>query len=303
VRITIVGMSAIGTSIGMALKKAEPEIEITGHDKEHAAAGQARKRGAIDRTNWNLISACENADVTIIATPIAEVKDTLVAVGPYLKSGSLVMDTASIKAPVLKWAEENLAEGTSFVGGSPILPGGRREMDPELFSGALFCLCPSNGASPESVAWASELVVALGAHPFFIDAEEHDGLMAAVSHLPVLLATALLQIATASPAWRESARLAGDRFANATMSIDGDAASHRALCKSNAQNIVRWLDLIQAQLTELRRAIADGNDEGLESAFEAALEARDRWERGEVVPSQETVKYDRGFRSLFLGRL
>ena len=303
VRITIVGMGAIGTSLGMALKKAEPEIEITGHDKAHAIAGQARKRGAVDRTDWNLISACENADVTIITTPIAELKDTLVAAGSYFKSGSLVMDTASVKAPVLQWAQENLGDGVSFVGGSPILPGGRREIDPELFSGALFCLCPDGGASPNAVAWASELVVTLGAKLLFIDAEEHDGLMAAVGHLPILLAAALLQVASASPAWRESVRLAGDSFANATMSISGDAASHCALCQSNAQNIVRWLDLIQAQLAELRQAIVDGNDEALEGAFEAALEARDGWERGEVVPSQEAVKYDRGFRSLFLGKV
>lgn len=303
VKITIVGMGAIGTSIGMALKKAEPEIEITGHDKAHDIAGKARKRGAVDRTDWNLISACEKADVTIIATPIAELKDTLVAAGAYFKSGSLVMDTASIKAPVLQWAQENLAAGVSFVGGSPILPGGRREMDPELFSGALFCLCPDGGASPNAVSLASELVVALGAKPFFVDAEEHDGLMAAVGHLPVLLATALLQVVSASPAWRESIRLGGDNFANATTSISGDAASLRALCQSNAQNILRWLDHIQAQLEELRQAIMDGNDEELEGAFEAALEARDGWERGEVVPSQEAGKYDRGFRSLFLGKL
>lgn len=302
VRITIVGMNAIGASMGLALKKAEPEIEITGHDKEHAIAGRARKRGAIDRTDWNLISACENADSVIIATPVAEVKATLIAAGPYFKPGSLVMDTASVKAPVLQWAKDNLGEGVSFVGGSPILPGGAQEMDPELFVGSTFCLCPCVGASPESVGWASGLVVALGANPLFIDAVEHDGLLAAVGHLPVLLAAALLKVTSASPAWREAARLAGDCFASATMPIGGDSAAHRELCQSNAQSIVRWLDLFQAQLAELRQAIVDGDGEALEGGFEAALQARDRWERGEVAASQESVQYDSGFRSLFLGQ-
>lgn len=302
VRITIVGMGAIGTSIGMALKKAKPEVEITGHDKEHATAGRARKRGAVDRTDWNLISACENADATIIATPVAEVKDTLAAAGQYVKSGSLVMDTASVKAPVLKWAEESLAEGASFVGGSPVLFGGAREMDPELFSGTVFCLCPAVSASPEAVAWASELVVALGAAPFFVDATEHDGLMAAAGHLPILLAASLLKVVSASTAWREVARLAGDRFADATMPVRGDAAAHRELCQGNAQNILRWLDLFQAQLAELRQAIVDGDGSVLEEVFEAALQARDEWERGEVVPSPDPMRYDRGLRSLFLGQ-
>jgi prephenate dehydrogenase len=301
VRIAIVGLGSIGTSVGMALKKAEPEIELIGHDKDHSAARRARKEGAVDRTDWNLISACEDADVVILALPLGEIRETLVAAAPYFKSGGLVMDTASAKAPVLQWAGENVGEGVNFIGGSPILSHGKRGMDPELFSGSLFCLCPASTASPDAVAWASGLVRSMGARPFFIDALEHDGVMAAVDHLPILLAAALLRASSGSSAWREAVRLGGDRFASATASICGDGAAHADLCLCNADSVLRWLDLFQTELAKLRLSLADGDGEALSEALKDALDARDSWERQDVTEASEGPEYERGFRSLLLG--
>ena len=303
VRITIVGLGSIGSSVGMALKKADSELEIIGHDKNHSAARRARKEGAVDRTEWNLISACENANAVILAIPVGQIRETLVAAGPYFATGSLVMDTASAKAPVLQWASENLGEGVSFVGGSPILPQGKRAMDPELFVGSLFCLCPSPAASPEAVGWATGLVRAMGAQPFFIDALEHDGVMAAVDHLPILAAAALLRTSCESPSWREAVRLGGDRFANATASIAGGAEAHSELLRHNSQSVLRWLDLLQAELAQLGRILADQDGEALSDALQAALDARESWERQDVDQAQEAPKYEHGFRSLFLGQL
>lgn len=303
VRIAIVGLGSIGTSVGMALKKADSELEIIGHDKNHSAARRARKEGAVDRTDWNLISACENANAVILAIPVGQIRETLVAAGPYFRTGSLVMDTASAKAPVLQWASENVGEGVNFVGGSPILPQGKRAMDPELFVGSLFCLCPSPTASPEAVGWASGLVRAMGALPFFIDALEHDGVMAAVDHLPILLAAALLRTSCGSSSWREAVRLGGDRFASATASIAGGAEAHSELLQFNSESVLRWLDLFQVELAQLRSALADQDGEALSDALDAALNARESWERQDMDQAQGGPEYERGFRSLFLGEL
>ena len=303
VRIAIVGLGSVGTSVGMALKKADSELEIIGHDKNHSAARRARKEGAVDRTDWNLISACEDASAVILAIPIGQIRETLVAAGPYFRTGSLVMDTASAKAPVLRWAGENVGEGVSFIGGSPILPQGRRSMDPELFVGNLFCLCPAPTASPEAVGWASGLVRAMGAQPFFIDASEHDGVMAAVDHLPILLAAALLRTSCRSSSWREAVRLGGDRFASATESIGGGAETHSELLQCNSESVLRWLDLFQGELAQLRRALAGEDGEALSEALEAAQNARESWERQDVEQAKEGPEYERGFRSLFLGQL
>ena len=125
----------------------------------------------------------------------------------------------------------------------------------------------------------------------------------AVDHLPILVAAALLRTSSESPSWREAVRLGGDRFASATASIAGGAEAHSELLRSNSESVLRWLDLFQAELAQLRRILADQDGEALSDALQAALDARESWERQDVDQAQEAPKYERGFRSLFLGQL
>jgi len=288
-RITIVGLGLIGGSIGLALRQAGNDYEIVGHDREHTVAGQARKRGAVSKAEWNLISACEGADLIMIATPVMAIKETLTAIASYLKSGCLVTDTASIKGPVMAWAKEILPDTVHFVGGDPIIsqetsiggspPTGIEGARADLFQGGLYCLTPSPETAPQAVQLATDLVYLLGARPFFLDAAEHDGLVAGVDHLPFVLAAALLGTAVQSPAWREMRKLAGDAFQSATRFSSGDAATYRDACLTNGENIVRWIDACLARLEELREVIAAQEAEKLEKTFEEAMSVRDQWLR------------------------
>ena len=244
-RITIVGLGLIGGSIGLALCQTGNDYEVVGHDREHAVAGKARKLGAVGKTEWNLVSACEEADLIIVATPVMAIKETLTAIASYLKPGCLITDTASIKGPVMAWAKEILPDTVNFVGGNPIisqegsLPTGIEGARADLFQGGLYCLTPSPEAAPQAVQLATDLVHLLGASPFFLDAAEHDGLMAGVDHLPFILSAALLETAVQSPAWREMRKLAGDAFQSVTRFSSGDAATYRDACLTNGENIVR----------------------------------------------------------------
>jgi len=284
-RITIVGLGLIGGSIGLALRQAGNDYEVVGHDREHAVAGQARKLGAVSKTEWNLISACEGADLIIIATPVVAIKETLTAIAPYLKPGCLVTDTGSIKGPVVAWAKEILPDTVNFVGGNPIvsqegsLPTGIEGARADLFQGGLYCLTPLPEAAPQAVQLATDLVHLLGAKPFFLDAAEHDGLVAGVDHLPFVLSAALLGTTVQSPAWREMRKLAGDAFQSVTRFSSSDAATYRDACLTNGENIVRWIDACLARLEELREVIAAQEAEKLEGTFEEAMSVRDRWLR------------------------
>jgi len=284
-RITIVGLGLIGSSIGLALRQTGNDYEVVGHDREHAVAGQARKLGAVSKTEWNLISACEGADLIIIATPVVAIKETLIAIAPYLKPGCLVTDTGSIKGPVVAWAKEILPDTVNFVGGNPIvsqegsLPTGIEGARADLFQGGLYCLTPLPEAAPQAVQLATDLVHLLGAKPFFLDAAEHDGLVAGVDHLPFVLSAALLGTTVQSPAWREMRKLAGDAFQSVTRFSSSDAATYRDACLTNGENIVRWIDACLARLEELREVIAAQEAEKLEGTFEEAMSVRDRWLR------------------------
>ncbi len=283
-RITIVGLGFIGGSIGLALHQTEGDFEVVGHDRERGTANQAKKIGAVDKTDWNLISACEDADLIVVAIPVGDIKDTLEAIGPYLKPGCLITDTASIKSPVAEWAEEILPNEVNFVGGDPIVgdagtSGGIEAARADLFSGALYCLTPAAGAASDAVRLASDFVHLLGAQPYFLDPLEHDGLMAGIDHLPFVLSTALLGVTTESAAWREMRKLAGGAFENTTRFVSADPTTCRDACLVNRENIVRWIDACSDKLDELRETVLTGDAEELDRVFEEAMVARQRWLR------------------------
>ncbi|HIQ05434.1 MAG TPA: prephenate dehydrogenase/arogenate dehydrogenase family protein, partial [Anaerolineae bacterium] len=288
-RITIVGLGFIGTSIGLALKATSKpqEFELVGHDKEPKAASLARKRKAVDRTEWNLISACEPADMIILALPVAAIHDTLAAIAQYLKPGCLVTDTASLKGPVLAWAEELLPREVDFVGGDPIVaaaPTGEGEAvtggeaaSASIFKDAFYCLTPAPFASAKAVQLTADMATRLGAKPYFLDAAEHDGLIAAVDHLPALLANALLSTTVQAPAWREMRKLAGGQYQTSTQLMSEEPDVFIDACLHNAENVVRWIDSYIASLQTWRQLIANEDREGLEAAFEEGQEARRKW--------------------------
>jgi len=295
-RIAIVGLGLIGGSIGLALRQTGNDYEVVGHDREPAVASQARKLGAVSKTEWNLISACEEADLIVIATPVMAIKETLTAIASYLKPGCLVTDTANIKGPVVAWAKEMLPDTVNFVGGNPIisqegsLPTGIEGARADLFQGGLYCLTPSPEAAPQAVELATDLVHLLGAKPFFLDAAEHDGLVASVDHLPFVLSAALLETTVASPAWREMRKLAGDAFQSATHFSSAEVATYRDACLTNGENIVRWIDACLAKLTELRETIAAQEAEKLEKTFDEVMSTRDRWLRDKAEGRWEAAE-------------
>ncbi|MGQ9684648.1 MAG: prephenate dehydrogenase, partial [Anaerolineae bacterium] len=188
-RITIVGLGATGASLGLALKEADRELRIIGHDREPTAAAAARKAGAVDHTEWNLPTACRGSQLIILALPLAAIRDTLAAVASDLEPGCLVTDTAPLKVAVLDWARAVLPPSVDFVGGDPLFARGLHTApSAALFNGVTYCFCPAPGASGRALERASDLAQAVGATPRFLDPIEHDGLAAALDALPFLLA-------------------------------------------------------------------------------------------------------------------
>ncbi len=313
-RIAIVGLGFIGGSIGLALHQAEGDFEVVGHDRERSAASQAQKIGAVDKTDWNLISACEDADLIVIATPVGAIKDTLAAIAPYLKLGCLITDTASIKAPVVQWADEILPEEAYFVGGNPIVggagtttadrpSGGTDAAKADLFSGAVYCLTPAAGTAPDAVRLASDFVSLLGAVPYFLDPLEHDGLMAGVDHLPFVLSAALLGITAESTTWREMRKLAGGAFESATRFVSADPTTYRDACLANSENIVRWIDAYSGKLAELKETVLAGDAEKLGQVFEEALIARQKWLKAREEGHWEEVSAEMPTMASFMGQV
>jgi prephenate dehydrogenase len=269
--------------MGLALRQARLTSAVVGHDIDRSVAGQAKKLGAVDRTAWNLLPACDESDLVLLATPLDAVKPTLEAIGPELRPGCVVMDTATVKEPVLAWADRTLPDVVHFVGGDP-LPGpaasglsGVEAARGDLFQKGLFCVVPSPSANEDAVKLAIDLVQILGAKPLFLDAVEHDGLMAAVEHLPAILALALTESVADQPTWRELRKVAGASLEAGTRLAATDPIALGEVSAANRANLMRWIDTYIGTLSSIRTALETGEAEGMVERFHRASKERAKW--------------------------
>lgn len=279
--ITIVGTGLIGASLGLAILKAKgKDLEVRGHDKDFSRAGLARRMGAVTKVDRNLLAACSKADMVILAVPTSAVRDTLELIADHLKSGCVVTDTASLKVPVLEWADELLSPEASFVGGDPILFGDDAGIDsarPDLFEGKQYCLTPSMRATADSVRLVTDLVAMVGATPHFIDPYEHDGLLGGTEHLADVLAVTFLHSLSASGGWRDMRRICGATFDRVTCFSVDDASEYRGRALLNRENVLRWIDTIQHELNRFRQFIDDEDGEAIEEYYSKEMETRLKW--------------------------
>ena len=289
-QITIIGLGLIGGSIGLALQANDKGIRVVGHDLDHGINKRAQKMGAVDQSTFSLPDACENADLVVIATPITAIRETFETIGPHLKPGCVVTDTATLKEPVHAWAEQTLPEDIPFVGGNPLLnpaalmdsqmaPQGLESARPDLFQGAFYTLCPPADVAPTAVKRVADMATLLEARPFFTDPVEHDGIRAAVEGLPALVGLALMQTVGEAPGWREARKMADHVLGMATAPITGDGQTHRALALLNAPHLLPRLDAMIRQLVQLRQQVSDGEAALLEEAFNQTNTVRDQWLR------------------------
>lgn len=280
-KITIVGLGLLGKSIGKMLCQVGGQLQVVGHDREPTVARESQRAGAVNRIHWNLLEACDGADVVIIATPLQGVQDVLRAVATDLKPGCLVMDTAILKVPVLQWADDVLPPEVNFVGGDPVVSAERRPEEEEapanLLKGTIFCLTPSIKAAPEGIHLATDVVRLLEAQPFFLDAAEHDGLIAGIDQLPAVAALSLMEAVSGEASWREMRKLAGTLFEDTTRVLSQDPGTLRDALLLNRANVTRLVDQWIDTLQRLRATLQSEDEEGLQQTIETSTAELQRW--------------------------
>jgi len=279
--VAILGTGLIGSSIGLALKAARPQTQIAGYDASGDNVRRAQSVKAIDK-RASLRDALADVDLVIVSTPVGAMRALFEEIAPLLPVHALVMDTGSTKATVLKWAAELLPSGVRFVGSHPM--AGKTETGPDaadakLFQGAVWCLAPLPSAQRDAIDEAAKLVESLGASAYFLDPDEHDGLVASVSHLPYLMSVALIRHLGTERSWRETASLAAGGFAYATHLSDSDPQMFFDIARTNKENIARRLDLYINELLALRDAIAEDKPE-VKAMFEQARSMHQDWLAG-----------------------
>jgi prephenate dehydrogenase len=136
---------------------------------------------------------------------------------------------------------------------------------------------PSPATDAQAVKLTTDLVAVLGAKPLFLDAAEHDGLLAGVEHLPNILSLALMQMLGEQPAWRELRKVAGPALETATQLVTPQMAADSDLYLLNKDNVLRWLDEFSASLGSIRAILAAGQSDVLAQRLEGAVLKRAQW--------------------------
>jgi prephenate dehydrogenase len=287
-QVSILGLGVIGSSLGLALRRGNPKLQLVGFDIDSETLHRAVRSGAVDRSCGTLAEACRSSDAVVLATPVRAILQLLPEMAAHVEPETLVTDTGGTKAEIVRVAESALPPGAAFVGGHPLtgpLTARVGEPSAKLFDGAVYCLTASSNVPDWAMDLAVELVQTSGAQPHWLDAEEHDGLLAAVSHLPYFASAALVGAVAAQSAWQEMGTMAAGGFRAVSAPTESDPQVWTDVAATNRDNLVRQLDLLLDRLTQLRQLVASG-DESLLQELRAAQAAHRGWlaQRGEAPP-------------------
>jgi prephenate dehydrogenase len=256
-RIAIVGLGLIGGSIALAVRERWSSTLITAVDRPSVLA-HASSSGAIDRAA-NSVAEIGPVDLVILAAPVRQNVELLPQVMACLSEGAVVTDVGGTKRDIAR-AAAALPAATAFIGGHPIggaERGGFGFARPDLFRGRPWIFTPGTSSPTPPLDRLYELVRGIGARPATMEAETHDRVMAYVSHLPQLTASALMDV-VGSAASNDGLRFAGRGLTDSTRLASSPASVWRDICAANADDIGPALDALIARLTELRADLQHG---------------------------------------------
>ena len=280
-RVAIVGVGLIGGSFALALKAAGLCGRVTGIGRSAANLQVAKERGIIDA----IARDAADADLILIATPVAQFPAVLGALAPSLKPTAIVTDAGSTKRDVIAAARAALGAKTAqFVPAHPIAgaeKSGAAAASAELFKDRRVVLAPLAENPAASVQAVEDAWRACGARVSRMSAEEHDAVFAAVSHLPHLLAYALVHEFAGRTNSAQLFSFAAGGFRDFTRIASSHPEMWRDICVANRGPLLAELDRYAEKLRALRPLLERGDAASLEKLFAEARAARERWLSGE----------------------
>ncbi len=252
-KVVIAGVGLIGGSIGLGVRQRFLAETVIGLDPDPEALDAAQWTGVIDETHLEAGDWLRDADLVILAAPVQSLIELARSMEPWLSDDAIVTDVGGVKQELV----EQLSH-LRFVGGHPMAGSERNGVvnaDAALLENAVWVLTPVAATDPEAFAKVQEFVTQLGARPLTVEPEQHDRLVAAVSHVPYLTSLALTQLVAGDTDRDLMMLLAAGGFRDATRVAASDTDLWLDICASNREAIVAVLD-------DYRADIARRNDRG-----------------------------------------
>lgn len=278
-RMAIIGVGLIGGSLALVCREKGIVSEVIGVGRSEKNLQEAVALKAIDSYSFKAEDAVQGADLVILAAPVRSLIRLAHDIAPHLTPGAIVTDVGSVKGPLTE-IDDILPEGTYFVAGHPIAgkeKSGVTAAVPQLFQDAKCILTPTSKTNPDAVNTVQKMWEAAGARVLRMTPEAHDHVFAAVSHLPHVIAYALVN--TLLELEKESEGIIS-YSAGGFRDFTRIAASHpemwRDICLMNKENILEMLDRYENSLAKMKSLIQSDDAEGLYNEFEKARQVREK---------------------------
>lgn len=274
IRIAIFGVGLIGGSLALCFKS-KPGVTVVGHSVNPASARKYVDRGVVDHATVSIAEAAADADFLFLCVPVGRLEDYVDELTRLpLKPGCIVTDVGSTKASVVRHGEKLNDRGAAFIGGHPMAGSERSGVEAAssyLFENAYYVLTPTEGTPPEAVDRLRELLRWTKAHVVTMDAELHDEVVAAISHLPHLIAVGLVnQIAGYNESNVLYASLAAGGFRDITRIASGDPLIWRDILIRNRTVLLRLLEDWKGEMDRFRAWLENADGEAVAEAFRSA---------------------------------
>lgn len=277
----LIGCGLMGGSFALALKKAGLVKRVVGYSKSPSTTERARNLGVIDIAAPSALLAVSGADIVLVAVPVAASEATFKSIKHMVSANMLIMDVGSTKGDVAAAAERGLREQVgSFVPAHPIAGkelAGVDNADPDLYRDRQVILTPVERTLPAQLKRATEVWTALGARVLQMTPAAHDAAFAAVSHLPHLLAFALMNSITGQPRGGEFLSLAGPGFRDFSRIAASEPKVWRDIFMTNREELLLQTRALQAQLRAFESMLYNADAPALETTIAQASATRSQW--------------------------
>ncbi len=274
--VSILGPGLLGGSIGLALRAAGFTGRRIGVGRRRSSLDKALACGAVDEVTLDAAAGVSEADLVILGTPIGMFEPLLREIADVLQPGTFVTDVGSTKAQVVRLARRWLPSSVRFVGSHPMAGSEKTGVEfarADLFEDALCLVTPDRATPPADVSSISRFWESLGAQTLTISPTQHDTLLARVSHLPHVVAAALVRIAGR----QDAINLAGPGFQDTTRVASGSASMWTDILRTNARPVLKALDLAIKDLTKIRHLLECDDAKGIERWLADGKTIRDSW--------------------------
>jgi prephenate dehydrogenase len=281
-KLVIIGVGLIGGSFALALRKVGAVRHITGVGRSRENMQRALEQGVIDEIALDIASALNQADFVLLAMPVGQTGSIMAQIAPHLHSTTIVSDAGSTKQDVVTAARGQLGENLkNFVPGHPIAgaeQSGVLAAQNDLYTDKHVILTPLAETRTEAVETTIALWQACGAKVSQMPVEEHDRILAATSHLPHVLAFALMNhLRNSANSPENLLRFAGSGFRDFTRIASSSPEMWRDICLANREALLQELEAFQNELNVLQTLLRDENGYALEQAFIQARRMREDW--------------------------